>query len=217
MTILGYALVDTHVLIAADTGLLNVVTNAADGFVPSSVSPIHKIHRVGDRLLAWALTGNVGDIARFASWIDTASFDSWDDLAAGAGEKVAALAVDTRRRAVETDPDTKPSDVAVSQILLGGRVGDRLDVAIISDDGDPVMAGPAGMPGGVVGPFGPTAAVAWGAALTFNPGLSLAHPQTMRRFLESFCKSIPGLSAPVDTCKITSEKWELVEPPGGAR
>lgn len=195
MTILGFALDDQRVVIAADGVSMNAET-PAPGMTSVATQPVNKIKAVEGTRLAWTLTGNAADNGRFKKWITgSGPYEDWDRFAALAGPKVFELDQGNLRRG--HDAKTKREEIQRTEVLVAGELGGRLEVLILSHDGDAHFPRATGLPYGFVGVWGPTATVAWASVAAFNPGVSLTEPDTMRRFMEAFCSAAPGLERPI--------------------
>jgi len=215
MTILAFALADDHVLIAADIAMIqSSLTDPPQGYPPASVVTLHKLRRVGEAPLAWALTGDASEIRRFGQWVKTAELTDWDQFAEAAGVEMRRLNELALQRGHQARK--KKADVIQSSVLMCGYLGDRLDAVILEPDGNPLVASSISASHGAVGIFGPMFGTAWEAARALVPDAALADPGTMSRFMDALCASIPGLGAPVDVWMITSTKCEAFDP-GGAQ
>ena len=197
MTILGFAIGTSHVLLAADTAALNVVeTPPAPGMVDASKFRFHKIREVVPGELAWALTGDVADIGRFGQWMATAPRDDWGAFAVAAGGEMSGLNQDALRRGHVAK--TKRHLIQQSAVIVAGRMGSRREVLIISEDGNTHFPSESGMKAGFIGAYSPTVSVAWNVASAFAPTATLDDADTMRCFLDAVCEGVLVLGGPVD-------------------
>ncbi len=204
MTLLAFAFAEdrSHVLIAADRAATFTEKDPPPdyGFTASDLVRVHKLHQVKDRPLVWAMVGSGADLKPFGEWIDSATPETWEELAQEAGTVASALDEKAQKRGHAAK--IKKTEIQRSSYLIVGFC-DRLTVVQIECTGAHFFFDSWGMKSGFIGPYGGTARAAWQAVVACDAAQRLGDLPTMHTFFDSLCDTIPGLLGPVDVWKIT--------------
>jgi hypothetical protein len=202
VTLLAYALADSHILIGVDSAATYIDDDPPSGLPDRVTGKATKVHQVGDLPVAWALVGTFGDVGPFTKWIDSQPMNSWDQMATELGHWLVV-----RHRANETNARRLGDDrVDVTEALIAGYIDGVPDV-LIGNRGQTVRATSVNVREHFVGPMTATAKVAWQAVQACSPGLQLSDQSTMRAFLTSMCDSLRshGIAEPVHVWSISPD------------
>jgi len=211
MTLLAFAYNKSQVLMTADSGLITAANQPADrpALPVASVTEIHKLRRVANLNLVWALTGDPAEARKIKDFLETDQSADWNALAVGLGEQTAQLNEDARKR--QRRAGVKKKEIVQSALLIAGYV-DHLDAVIVHEDGNHYFASTTPLPAAAVGVYGPLFNIAWQVAVSVKPQFSIDDPTDFHALVSSLCKTglIPGLMTPIDICLMTKDSCQLL-------
>ena len=125
MTLLAAILTTNAVYLGADSSSI-LLDEAHQKGVRES---IEKFHQVSDALM-WGAQGNMATAVRFGKWLTEQSWESksWEQLARQAEDELHRI--DDRERELSSK-----SEPRLSEVIVGGNLGGRLDFVSIPPDG----------------------------------------------------------------------------------
>lgn len=209
VTLLGAALTNHEILVAADSLSQSVAIEGREAFVSAEFAT--KLWRIGSNALVWGFAGEGATGQPFGEWIRDQQPADWGEFAAAAGAALNRINTEENRkvRAYATASGRQGQSVA-SQVLIAGYIDGVADFIKINNEGNAVRRG--SLREMFVGSGAVQAATAWNVAAALLGDDDLRSVETFTQFFRSVVKYTGLLDGDVQVWRVTEGGAVAVSP-----